>query len=365
MAGQAQNQLGQLFVDIGVGGLGQTLKALNSVSASFLLTKNAATQAIKPFIDMGVQATNGAVGIAKMGAALGTTLLEAQKLSWYLRQNNLSESLAGDLGSLSQMFTRIQKGRGGLNQQMSITMGELGLNWQNYDGSAESMFQFVKDVQQKIKERNIPANIAKMYLQDLGLGNAEWFYALQKGDFDLSKSKYLDDAKMKALIEAKEKDNQRKLQGELNTALATTKILEKGGASLQDKINEVYEDVGSLLGDDKKTQEQVKAKYGFMGTKALFTPLEMLFNPFGIKTNKKTPTLDTIKDLTPDIIGSAEAATLPALPNVENKTTINLTNKISGNNVQFEELTATEENSLTGGRQIDVNAYTTHNGHEL
>ena len=34
----AQNKLGELFVDIGVGGLGKTLKALNSVSASFLLT---------------------------------------------------------------------------------------------------------------------------------------------------------------------------------------------------------------------------------------------------------------------------------------------------------------------------------------
>ncbi|MBQ2285319.1 MAG: hypothetical protein II244_06610, partial [Clostridia bacterium] len=76
MTGQAQNNLGQLFVDIGVGGLGQTLKALNSVSASFLLTKNAATQAIKPFIDMGKQAANSAVGIGKMAAALGTTTLK-------------------------------------------------------------------------------------------------------------------------------------------------------------------------------------------------------------------------------------------------------------------------------------------------
>ena len=369
--GQAQNKLGQLFVDIGVGGLGQTLKALNSVSATFLLTKTAATQAIKPFVEMGKQATNNAVSIAKMGAALGTTLVDAQKLTWYLRQNNLSESLAGDLGSLSQMFTRIRKSRSGLNEQMSITMGELGLDWQNYDGSAESMFQFVKDVQQKIKERNIPANLAKMYLQDLGLGNSEWFYALQKGDFDLSKSKAIKDSDMQALIEAKEKANETAMNLEMAKARAVSKGLDKGGATLQDKILNIASDINDALSDDEKEAKAARGRlweraikgayysspvYGALGLYGLATGTNT-YLPDIMPSNNLSP-LEDIKDLAPDSVGGKEVAALTPPPNIENKTEIRLTNKISGNNVKFEEFTAEEENALTGGKRIEVTAET-------
>ena len=38
----ASHELGNLFVDIGSSGLGSLLKGLNSLSATFMLTKNAA-----------------------------------------------------------------------------------------------------------------------------------------------------------------------------------------------------------------------------------------------------------------------------------------------------------------------------------
>ena len=57
----AKNEMGKLFVDIGIGGLGKALKSLNSVSASFLLGKNAAMQFAQtisqPFKEAGNAAT--------------------------------------------------------------------------------------------------------------------------------------------------------------------------------------------------------------------------------------------------------------------------------------------------------------------
>lgn len=365
--GQATNKLGELFVDIGVGGVGQTLKALNSVSATFLLTKNAATQAVKPFIDMGKQAASGAVDIAKMGASLGSTRIEAQKLIWYLRKNNLSEALTGDLGSLSQTFTRIKKGYGGIDGQMAMSMNALGLDWQKYDGSINSVFQYVKDVQNAIKKQNLDAATTKMHLANLGLGNAAWFYALQKGDFDLSKSKAYDDKVAKALIEAQEKENQRKLQGEINAALATSKVLNAGGAKIQDAINKVYEDVGTVLGDDEKAKTEVTQRYkGYAKTGAkISNPANNLlfgfelFKEMGRRKNNPAEELEAIggNELS---ASSIQDAALPALPNVDNKTTVILNNHISGN-AQFDELSVQEENALTGGREIEVNQYTVHN----
>lgn len=48
----AKNEAGQLFLDFGATGLGKLVKGLNSLSASFLLTKNGAEQALKPIISM-------------------------------------------------------------------------------------------------------------------------------------------------------------------------------------------------------------------------------------------------------------------------------------------------------------------------
>lgn len=83
--GRAQNKLGELFVEFSTKGLPSLLKNLNSVSASFLIGKNAATQfadtLTKPFKEAG----NTAVGIGKMANALGATNREYQKLTTYVK----------------------------------------------------------------------------------------------------------------------------------------------------------------------------------------------------------------------------------------------------------------------------------------
>lgn len=97
---QAQNKLGELFVDIGVGGLGKTLKALNSVSASFLLTKNAAQQAVTPLLNMTKEGASLATTLSKISAATGlaeTKLLALKRVEILntIEANTLINTLEG------------------------------------------------------------------------------------------------------------------------------------------------------------------------------------------------------------------------------------------------------------------------------
>lgn len=178
----AQNKLGELFVDIGVGGLGNTLKALNSVSASFLLTKNAAVQMIKPLADMGLKVAKDAVGIGKMAAALGTTEENAYKLRRYLREFS-SEDLMGDVANVSQKFTDIFNHQGQIDGLFARSMATMGLNWQNYSGSFEDTLKFIMDVKKQLKTLNLPKNIELMHLRNLGLQKFQ--YLFEKPDFNI------------------------------------------------------------------------------------------------------------------------------------------------------------------------------------
>lgn len=341
--GQATNKLGQLFVDIGVGGLGQTLKALNSVSATFLLTKNAATQAIKPFIDMGKEAANSAVGIGKMAAALGTTTINAQKLQYYLKQYK-SEGLESDVAALQQMFTRIREGYGGVENQKGMSLGQLGLDWNKYSGSFEDTLKFIQDVKDALKTSGMTENEKVMHLQNLGLSN--WKYLFEKEDFDIGQTLNISDEQIRNLQEASEKTNEIKNNIDQIKKNVTARVYDKIGKT-------VLERTAIITGTDEEAKRQ------FVGFKTVGEAKEQLKEEIKELWHKIKP-LEVINDASLNS-GAVEAAALPSLPNIDNKTTINLTNNISGSNVQFEELTAEETNSLTGGRDVEINAYTTHN----
>ena len=198
----AQNKLGELFVDIGVGGLGKTLKALNSVSASFLLTKNAAVQMIKPLADMGLKVAKDAVGLGKMAAALGTTEENAYKLRRYLREFS-SEDLMGDVANVSQKFTDIINHQGAVDGLFARSMAKLGLNWQSYNGSFEDTLKFIMDVKKQLKTLNLPKNIELMHLRNLGLQKFQ--YLFEKPNFNIQEAAKIlqeDIDKEKALDES-------------------------------------------------------------------------------------------------------------------------------------------------------------------
>ena len=101
--GKAQSKLGELFVDVGVGGLGKTIKALNSISASFLMVKTAATQAVKPFIDMSKEGGALAVTLKKLESVTGVSQTTWGKLKNWAEENNVEfNMLSNTLGKLQQ-----------------------------------------------------------------------------------------------------------------------------------------------------------------------------------------------------------------------------------------------------------------------
>lgn len=196
--------IGELFVEFGAKGLPSLIKGLNTVSASFLLTKNAAQQFTKPIINAGKEAANSAVGVAKLSSSLGTTLLETQKLQLYFQKHNLSESLLGDLGSTADMLTRVRMGIGGISGEFAYTMHRLGLSWTNYDGSIESIERLMQDVAERTQGMN-PAE-RKVHLQNIGW-SPEMGYAFDRG-LNLSDARTISDEEVRKWVELSESANE-------------------------------------------------------------------------------------------------------------------------------------------------------------
>jgi hypothetical protein len=242
------------------------------------------------------------------------------------------------------MFTRIREGYGGVENQKAMSLGQLGLDWNKYSGSFEDTLRFIQDVKNALKASGMSENEKVMHLQNLGLSN--WKYLFEKEDFDIGQTLNISDEQIRNLQEASEKTNEIKNNIDQIKKNVTARVYDKIGKT-------VLERTAIITGTDEEAKRQ------FVGFKTVGEAKEQLKEEIKELWHKIKP-LEVINDASLNS-GAVEAAALPSLPNIDNKTTINLTNNISGSNVQFEELTAEETNSLTGGRDVEINAYTTHN----
>lgn len=208
--GSAQNKAGELFIDLGVSGLGKTLKALNSVSASFLLTRNAAVQMAKPLIDVGKKTLGMAVDVGKLGSTLGIAYKDAYKLQYYFKHMNLNEGLVNDIEKLSEQFNAMKTtGSNTLTGAQQRGFNVLGLNpLDYYGGGFEKIQQLIKDVQRKSAGMN--RTTAANAIQDIGL-NTEWLYAFDRGVYDLSEALSISNEEIEAAIAASESLNEANL----------------------------------------------------------------------------------------------------------------------------------------------------------
>ena len=184
--GKATNELGKLFVDIGLGGVGKTLKGLNSVSASFLLTKEAVKGMLSPMkllfktLD---ESGKHAMHISKLNTTLGASLTTVQQLSQYLARFGMGEGLIGNLGEIMDMLNDVNLGFSAVNGEFVNALARLGLNWQEYRGGTfEDMLKMVEDVWASVQD--LPIGQQRAYFNKIGLPT-ELLYALQKGDFNL------------------------------------------------------------------------------------------------------------------------------------------------------------------------------------
>lgn len=175
---QAKNELGQLFVDIGIGGLGKTLKGLNSVAATFLLGKNAANQFVKTIAQPFKEAGNAAVGIGKMSNALATSSMEYQKLAMYLKKYNLSEDLLGDVSKLEQTFYDLSQGFTNLQGSLAVGLSQAGLNAKDYKGTFEDTLKLIDDLQRATA--GMTKDKRNQILRQIGL-SSDWGYLWSKG----------------------------------------------------------------------------------------------------------------------------------------------------------------------------------------
>lgn len=202
--GKKSTGIGELFVEFGAKGLPTFLKGLNGVSAAFLLGKNAASQFAQTLTKPIKEAGAGAVEIGKLSSALGITMKESMKLQMYFKEHGLSESLLGDLTSISDMLTKVQLGIGGISGEFAYAMHRMGLDWTKYDGSMESMIRLTNDV--KKATAGMDANTRRVMMKAVGL-QPEWSYAFERGDFNLADYKTISDEQVKALIESQEAMN--------------------------------------------------------------------------------------------------------------------------------------------------------------
>ena len=174
----AKNEAGKLFVDIGIGGIGKALKSLNSVSASFLLGKNAAMQFAQTVSQPFKEAGKGAVEIGKMSNALATTGVEFQKLALYLKNFNMSDALLGDVSKLNDLFYDLSSGYTNLETSMAEGLRQLKIDFNDFDGSFASTMKFLDLVQERTA--NMSLEKRNQILRQIGI-NRDWGYLWDKG----------------------------------------------------------------------------------------------------------------------------------------------------------------------------------------
>lgn len=330
--GGAQNKLGELFVEFGAKGLPSLLKGLNSVSASFLLGKNAATQFIQtlsqPFKEVG----KGAVEIGKMSSALGLTFQEYMRLHLYLKSHNLSDALISDMASVSDMLTKVSMGIGGVSGEFAYAMHRMGLNWNEYDGSFKSIQQLTKDVQKATE--GMDAAQKRVMLQSVGLSSSEWQYAFERGNFNLDEYKTITDEQVNELIKSQEA--MANLGGEFEQL--KMHLINKLSPAVQTIADWLSGKVKDGIGDT--VSNIIEDNAGVIGTTtALFNPLAgATIIGAGNLANMQKGLGGSTGNFVPMQFGAAplDFGAFRPPSNISPSTTINITNnqKIQGDNAQ-------------------------------
>ena len=288
--GAAQEEMGELFVNIGATGLGSLIKGLNAASASFLLTKNAAEQFTKPFRSIVNQSMNASVSLGKMQSQIGGSFEQLQQLTTFFKSKNLSEGLFNDIERLQQVFINFAKG-GGLPENMARAFNLLNIDWTNYSGELTSVLDLIQNINEKTK--NLPKEVRLSHLADFGM-SGEWGYAFDRPDFNISSELVLNNNEIKNIIEANEALKEFNVQIQQLGQILSSKILPA--------ITPFIKGLNKFIGN-KETREN------FFNSKDLIYnlfPLTSLYNTgaklYKLGNEEKIKTLD------------GEAGSLPPLP---------------------------------------------------
>lgn len=189
--GGAQSKLGELFIDIGSSGLGTLVKGLNTVSASFLLTKNAATQALKPIISMSQKGGNTVTTLDKLSSVTGLTLEQLQKLQIQATLSNTSfEELTGQIQNFQKTLQDILIKGTGNNRGFAM----LGLSPRDFDPSKP--LEALDKISQRVMQ--LRPEVAAYALDELGISR-DLIYYWQQGTKEVDQRAILEKDELKTL----------------------------------------------------------------------------------------------------------------------------------------------------------------------
>lgn len=177
---EAQNKLGELFVDIGSNGIGKLVKGLNTISASFLLGKKGAQEFMRPLAQIDKTAMSSVIGYDKLNAVTGISQLRLHQLDVWAKKNNISfEMLAGQVQNLQRNIHDIQMGQGGNMKGFSM----LGIDPRSLDFNKP--IEDLNTIMNRVNQLQDPST--KAYALDmLGLSQ-DLVYAWQQGNNQLDK----------------------------------------------------------------------------------------------------------------------------------------------------------------------------------
>lgn len=173
----AQNKLGELFVDIGLGGIGNTLKGLNTISASFLLTKTAAEQMIKPIVNTTKEFGRQATALEKLRIKFGTTPEQAQRMQAVFKLKDI-ESATEDIARLSDIFGKLANNEP-IDPNFLRTLARLGIDITNYNNSLEDTLRLYDDIGEKLAKLNYASS--EDFAKQLGVNRTNLLYARERG----------------------------------------------------------------------------------------------------------------------------------------------------------------------------------------
>lgn len=211
--GGAQAKLGELFVDIGSSGLGSLIKGLNTVSASFLLTKNAATQALKPIIQMSQKGAQTVTHYDKLSAVMGLSVKQLRTLDIQARLSNMSfDELVGQLQNLQQQMIAFKTGRGGKMDAWAM----LGISPR--DLSDRNPMQALDLIMHRAMQ--LEPQRAAYALRELGISQ-DLLYFYQQQNKEMDKRSDLNDKEFESLRKQQRAWNNLKV----TTSLVTDKLM--------------------------------------------------------------------------------------------------------------------------------------------
>lgn len=348
---QAKNSanLGELFVEFGSKGMGGLIKGLNSVSASFLLTKNAGQQMLQPLANMSKQAGQGVVALDKLNSVTGISVRQLQGMKQWATLNNIDFSdYIGQVHSLQNALGRMALGDSGAIQGFAM----LGLNPADFNPAKplENM-QKVKNAMLDMYKRG--GEGAKyqisLALQLLGL-NEDLAYAFLNANKQVDKSLILTEKQSQKLREQQDAWNGLKVASDAfySKAISNADWLKTG----VDKVTNSVKWLVEFLDANNNKKWDMFLDLEIRIIQAITNTIGKSWNSFQDKMTNKTPMAEQIKSAIFKPVLDFSAGNIGAMQRREN---IQQPQSITPKNLQTKNATASTVMTNTDNRKAEVN----------